>query len=681
MRTKLLALAILVLSIAAIFYYKSNSHKFPQPGDLKNYNVVLVTIDTLRADHLPMYGYTKIRTPNLDRFANESLVFADAIAHVPMTLPSHASILTGLLPPSHGVHDNAGFILNSKVETLAETLKSKGYNTGAFVSAFVLDSQFGLDQGFDIYSDHFTLAEARIDNTDVSRTADETEIEVDSWLQNAHTKPFFLWVHYYDPHDPYTPPEPYKTEYKTAPYDGEIAYTDSVFGRLIDHLHRLQLMDNTIVVVTSDHGESLGEHKEQTHSLFIYDATIHVPLMIHVPKSKPERINAVVSHIDIVPTVLDWLGIPASPNMQGKSLIPVIEEKEQTARAAYSESMFPQLHYGWSPLKALTTGQYKFIDAPNAELYDRSTDKSELNNLIKEKAETAKQMRGQLIQIAQESKVEVAQIDAESEEKLRALGYTGTIVKSTAESLKVDPKDRIELLEAVTRAHRALDQKNYPIVVETTTWILQQEPQMVDAQFLLSSAYLNLNELDKALVEMMKTIQLKPDHTQTLYNLGFFYQLQGNLNEAERWYLQLLKYSPAHFRGTLNLVNVYQKKNQPEKAQKYYSQIVDSYTNAINNAKSNELRSSLLEKLGQASFATGNFDQSEKAYKQALELTPQRPMLHFHLGLLYEQKKELDRAKAEYENALRLIESRGIADQRAEALRQVIVRKLTGTKD
>jgi arylsulfatase A-like enzyme/tetratricopeptide (TPR) repeat protein len=710
MRTKLILVAILILLIGGFIYWKTQN---PTAPHLKNFNVVLITIDTLRADHLPSYGYTKIRTPNIDRFAAESLVFEDAVAHAPMTLPSHVSILTGLLPPYHGVRDNAGFILESKRETLAETLKKQGYKTAAFISSFVLDSQFGLDQGFDLYSDNFALAEARIDNTDVFRRAEETQQEVNSWLEQNHDKPFFLWVHYYDPHDPYDPPEPYKAEYATSPYDGEIAYTDREFGKLMDSLDRLQLKENTIVVMTGDHGEGLGEHREQTHSLFIYNATQHVPLMIRVPKVKAERIQGIVNHVDISPTLLEWLEVKPVHQIQGKSLVPLIIGKEKSKRTGYSESIFPELHYGWSPLKGITTEEYKFIDAPNPELYDRKTDRSELKNLAKEKAQTVITFQNQLNQILQfsGSTQQAQKMDPEAEEKLRALGYTGTIIKSTEESRKVDPKERIELLETVSRAHKALDIKNYRSVIETTTWVLQQEPRMIDAQFMLSTAYLNLNEMDKALIEMMKTIHLKPDHIQTLYNLGFFYQLQGNLNEAEKWYLDLLKYSPSHLRGTLNLINIYRQKNEIDKAKNYYSKINAIYNEALKSTTSLKAQSSLLEKLAQASFAMGDSIQSESTLKKAIELDPKNFNAYLTLGLLYRRSNRLEEATTCFKNAiqindefypayyqlaeahlasnknleeaLRLIEKANshTYDQRGESLKQAILNKLNGSKN
>jgi arylsulfatase A-like enzyme/Tfp pilus assembly protein PilF len=651
MRTKIILLLIIISLAAIVFIWKFRKDAAPKFGDFSDYNLLLVTIDTLRADHLPAYGYTKIHTPNLDRLANESFVFEDAIAQVPMTLPSHTSILTGLLPPVHGIRDNAGFILDPKVNTLAEILKSKNYKTAAFISAFVLDSQFGLDQGFDLYSDNFSLIQAQTDSSHLSRRAEETELEVDAWLKKNSDQKFFVWVHYYDPHDPYDPPEPYKTEFASSLYDGEIAYTDHVFGKLYDLLDQLQLKEKTIVVMAGDHGEGLGEHKEQTHSLFIYNATQHVPLMIRLPKEKPKRIKGIVSLVDVVPSVLEWLGIQPDQNLQGRSLIPMIEGKD-TSRVAYSESIFPELHYGFSPLRRVSTDQYEFIDAPNQELYDNVNDRSELKNLIKEKPEIADALHKKLDEILKSLQTDTKQtqkMDPEAEEKLRALGYVGTIVASTPESLKIDPKDKIDLLESISQAHQALNKKNFSFVVETITGVLEQEPNMVDAHFLLATAYLNLNENEKALTEMMNTIRLKPDHIQTLFNLGGFYQLQGKLDEAEKWYLQLLKVQPEHLRAYMNLVDLYQRKNQPEKAKAYLAKIVSSYQNALKNTEDAENRADLLEKLAQTYFASGDLDQSEKTLQEAIQLAPNRPMAHFHMGAIYQQKKEFDKAIAEFE--------------------------------
>jgi arylsulfatase A-like enzyme len=323
---------------------------------------LLVTIDTLRADHLPVYGYNKVKTPNLERFAGGSLIFDHAISHAPITLPSHTSIMTGRLPIGHGVLDNGGFTLDPKIPTLATLLKNKGYKTAAFVSAFVLDSIWQLDQGFETYFDRFDRSQMWDQSLgELQRRAEQTEIEAAHWLDENKNQRLFCWVHFYDPHEPYDPPEPYRTQYSGSLYDGEIAYTDEALGRLLEQVKQSHLEENTLIIITADHGEGLGEHNESTHSIFIYNTTVHVPLLIHLPGLHQRRVPQTVNHVDLAPTILEWLGIDPAPGIQGKSLIPLLEGKEKNDRTVLSMSAFAELHYGWSPLKSITTKQYKFI--------------------------------------------------------------------------------------------------------------------------------------------------------------------------------------------------------------------------------------------------------------------------------------------------------------------------------
>jgi len=649
----LAVLSAMILMVIAYLIYSNRQIKF---GSFRNSNVLLITIDTLRADHLSSYGYSQIKTPAIDRLANQSVVFEDAVAHVPMTLPSHVSILTGLLPFSHGVRDNAGFSLSAQINTLPEILKNHGYKTAAFVSAFVLDSQFKLDQGFDFYSDDFTLAEARVINTDVYRRAADTQVEVDAWLKENNRSKWFLWVHYYDPHDPYEPPEPYRTVYAKSPYDGEIAYTDEIAGKLLKSLENSGISQQTIVVLTGDHGEGLGEHKERTHSLFVYNATQHVPLMIRLPKVEPGRVRQPVGHIDIAPTLLDLLGIATDPEMQGKSLIPAINGKEDFARSVYSESIFPELHYGWSPFKSITTREYKFIDAPKPELYDRQTDRAETRNLISENPGIGKQLRAQMEEIIRTHRKTPENtpqaVDPETEEKLRSLGYVGTTVTATEQSRKIDPKDKIDLLESLSRAARAMEIKNYPLVLELTNGVLKQDPDLVDAHFLAASAYLHLEERERALEQMLITIRLKPDHTLTLYNLAFFYQLQGNLTAAEYWYLQLLKYEPYHLFGNLNLAGLYRQRKDFQKAEPYISKIVKSYEDALRTTVAPRARSRLFEKVAEIRFKTGDLNRSLKDLEEAVKADPGNHQAWSKLGSLYRETGRIQEAEAAFQKAM-----------------------------
>ncbi|MGH9856506.1 MAG: sulfatase, partial [Acidobacteriota bacterium] len=346
--------------IAAISFSPFRKHQL-EAGAFSNFNVLLITLDTTRRDHLPMYGYRGVKTPNLDHLAASSYVFEDAVSHAPLTLPAHTSILTGMLPPAHGVRDNTGFFVDSELLTLPEILKSEGYNTAAFVSAFVLDSRWQLNQGFDVYHDYFSLEEFnQLTSQDAQRSAEETGLEAIQWLRDQKERPFFSWVHFYDPHDPYDPPEPYKTDYSSRPYDGEIAYMDASIGKLLDAVSSSALKDRTIIIVTADHGEGLGQHQEDTHAIFVYGTTQRVPLLIHVPGARANRVSDLVRHVDLSPTILDLLGIETNHQMQGSSLIPMMNGSRDAKRSAYMESIYADLHFGWSPVRSLVTSRFKY---------------------------------------------------------------------------------------------------------------------------------------------------------------------------------------------------------------------------------------------------------------------------------------------------------------------------------
>ncbi len=333
-------------------------------------NVVIVTLDTTRADRLSVYGFMDASMPALDRLAREGVVFDQATSVAPLTLPAHASLFTGLLPPAHGVRDNGDPALAATHTTLAEALSAQGFRTGAFVAASVLEADRGLAQGFGTYRSD--ASEDRRTPERRQRRADEVITDAMRWLDELGGSRFFLWAHLYDPHRPYDPPEPFRSRF-VDPYIGEIAFADSQIGRLLDDLDRRQLLDQTIVIVAGDHGESLGEHGERDHGIFVYESVLRVPMMIRAPGAKARRVGAVVRLTDVMPTVLDLLGFPA-PDMDGVSLVDLVSgQKDTLDLEAYSESFYPQ-RFGWSPLRAVREGRYKLIDAPRPELYDLERD-------------------------------------------------------------------------------------------------------------------------------------------------------------------------------------------------------------------------------------------------------------------------------------------------------------------
>jgi len=387
-------------------------------------NVLLVTIDTLRADRVGVYDPVNGKTPEIDRWAAEGAVFLRAFAHVPTTLSSHASILLGMTPPSHGVHDNAGFVVRDDFLTLAELLKSQGYATGAFVGGFPLAARFGLGQGFDVYDDEFSLGEPGIDRGR-ERRAQAVLDRALAWLK-GRTAPWFLWVHFYDPHDPYSPPEPFKTKAGGDLYGGEVAYTDAVLGRLFKILESEGLSSSTLILLTADHGESLGEHAEETHGFLAYNAAIHVPLIIRRPGQAPRRVRPNVSHVDIFPTVCDVLDLPKPAPLQGTTLLPLLEGREREETPIFFEALSAYYNLGWGPITGYILREEKYIESPVPEVYDLEKDFGERKSLApgRDLGPQKKSLEGLLRRLTSAAGAKAGQpLDREAQEKLRSLGY------------------------------------------------------------------------------------------------------------------------------------------------------------------------------------------------------------------------------------------------------------------
>jgi choline-sulfatase len=389
---RLLVAGGLLLSAAC-----SRPHGEARPAVARH--LVLVTIDTLRADRLGCYGSKDVATPNLDRVAREGAIVPEAAAHVPLTRPSHVSLFTGLFPSAHGIRDNVSPALVPEVPTLASILKGAGFRTGGFVSSIVLSRQSGLDRGFDLYSDRFEADtdDARFLNT-IQKRGDETLGDALAWLDQVPAgERLFLWLHLYDPHDPYTPPEPYASRYGGRPYDGEVAWSDELVGRLAAALERRRIKDDTLVVVTSDHGEGLGEHGENLHGFFVYQSTLHVPLIVRGPGIPAGgRLGVAAQTVDLLPTTLDLLGVPApdGTKLAGRSLAPGLRGTATLRdEPTYAESLLPLLHFGWSDLRSLKEGRFKYIEAPRPELYDLREDPGEMHNLLVSQPARAEAMR------------------------------------------------------------------------------------------------------------------------------------------------------------------------------------------------------------------------------------------------------------------------------------------------
>ena len=388
-------------------------------------NVLLITVDTMRADAMGAYGRKDADTPWMDRLAAQGVRFAEARAQNVVTLPSHANILSGRYPTDHGVRDNSGFRFPADPETLATILKARGYRTGAFVSAFPLDSRFGLDRGFDVYDDRFANVDTHTAFQMEERPGPETAALAADWIRAQGDGPWFCWVHLYEPHFPYAPPEPVRSRFASAPYQGEVAAADAALGPLVETTLAAGPSGRTLVVLTADHGESLGEHGEPTHGIFAYEATLRVPLVLYAPSVLRARVVAEpVRHVDILPTVLDALALPPPSGIAGRSLLPLAAGQSLPPRESYLEALSSTRNRGWAPLIGVVRGPFKYVDLPLPELYDLSADPGETRNLAPVQPQRLEEMRAALSRVREGDRGwEGGAEDEAVRERLRALGY------------------------------------------------------------------------------------------------------------------------------------------------------------------------------------------------------------------------------------------------------------------
>lgn len=432
-------------------------------------NLLVITLDTTRADRLPAYGFTGVQTPNIDRLAREGVVFEQTSSAAPLTLPAHCSLFTGRFPFGHGVRDN-GQPLGAQEVTLAALLHTRGFHTGAFVGAYVLDGRWGLNRGFDQYVDDFqSSARDAINDRGLRHPANEVVDAALTWL-HASAVPFFTWIHLYDAHAPYDPPEPYRSLYRDEPYLGAIAFIDSQIGRVLSQLESRHVLDRTVIAVVADHGESLGDHGEPSHGLFVYESVIRVPLIIRAPLSGVghHRIHEPTRSVDLLPTVLDMLGTSPSPSsIDGVSLLPMMRgQAHDLGLEAYSETEYPLNHFGWSALMSLRRDRFKLVEAPKPELYDLDTDPGELRNLYAERPALADRMQRRLKVLRSESsRRTVSQSDTLSvshrpDERLAGLGYVtgaeGARLPAAYGAALADPKDKLDLYNLIIHRREAI---------------------------------------------------------------------------------------------------------------------------------------------------------------------------------------------------------------------------------
>ncbi len=505
-------------------------------------HVVLISLDTTRADYLSCYGYGRPTTPNIDALAKQGYLFNHTITPIPLTLPAHTSMLTGTIPPHHGRHENKDPYFDPSLVTLAALLKTKGYSTGAFVGSQILNGSFGLNRGFDIYGDQFA------DEDQSERRAGEVNRAAFEWLEKQKRKPVFLFLHYYDPHDAYEPPEPFATTFKENLYAGEIAYTDHCIGKVIAKLKSLGMYESSLIIVTGDHGEMLGEHGEAGHMYFIYQSAVKVPLIYKLPGSSgPQRIEDIAGIIDIVPTVCDLLDIEPPTGIQGKNLAPYFSNTppQSEDRHIYCESLYPT-KYEANTLLSLVSNRWKYIQTTRPELYDLQKDPGEQTNLVKTQPQRARILKDRLAQILektvrQKKPHEETPLDAETLKHLHSLGYlTGNSVKEdfSFDQDKEDPKDLIGFHEEFRKVSRMLGQDELVDVRALGDHLIKQRPGFYGSYSLLIGIALKQKDYENAILFGKKALELKPDSFKTHNTLGLAY-FQSKQDEAAARHFKL----------------------------------------------------------------------------------------------------------------------------------------------
>lgn len=522
-RLRLLPIALLLVSASC----RRNGD-----GRLPDASVFVISIDTLRADHLPAYGYSKVETPSIDAFAREAVLFENAYSQVPLTLPSHVSLFTGRLPGETGVRDNIGYRLPPTADTLAKRLASRGYATGAAVSAIVLAGESGLRDGFAFYEDTIEPSAPGATLSRVQRSGDATEALLARFLDGVTGRPVFAFLHLYEPHTPYEPPEPFRSRF-ASPYDGEIAAADAVVGTFLARLRSKGLYDRALIVLLSDHGEGLGQHDEDEHGLFLYREVLHVPLLVKWPGSPhaKERIADPVALADVFPTVLSTVGADVPAGLAGVDLARFLDGKKPPARRIFSETAFPRLHYGWSDLASLVDDRWHYVEAPRPELYDDREDPSETRDLSPTLPPAFRAMRVEMTQ-RKTSPIAAPAADPERAAKLASLGYIGSrAAPADARSLP-DPKDKAAVVRAMKKAYGLLLDGSPDAAADAFRALLKDEPSMADVWSGLAQACRKAGRNEEALAALKKQLELSAGGSEQLLAVATLALEMGRLDQA-----------------------------------------------------------------------------------------------------------------------------------------------------
>jgi len=678
-RVLLYMLAAAAIAAAALFIFVLRPGKPAGPGlqgrwgkeGVDKPNVIIVTMDTTRADHLACYGYPGVKTPTLDALAGRGVLFEQCAAASPLTLPSHATIMTGMYPTYHGVRINGNTAVSERQTTLAEVFSGQGYDTGAFIAAFVLDGRWGLNQGFGHYDDSFDLKKYKqLDLGAVQKPGNEILDEALAWLEKEKDRPFFAWVHLYDPHTPYAPPEPFLSEYggrgrgHAGLYDGEIAFMDSQIGRLTGWLAARGLDRKTVVVLVGDHGEGLGSHGEGAHGYFIYDYAVHVPFIVVTPFREMQGVRVAVQSrtADVFPTVLELADIPLPGKVHGRSQVPaMLDPKGAQQASAYSESMAPNLQFGWSPLHALRTPGYKFIDAPHPELYDLVQDPGEEKDVQNRLPDRALSMKRELDGLMAETSVgaptpQAADLDKETVERLAALGYVGAPVRAKTAAAKgqatlADPKDKLTVFMAVTSAGEKVMQEKYPEAAELLEKALSEEPGIPQALLLLANCHMEMGNLAGAKTRLDQLIKEDPENVQALILLTNVLMKEGKPQDVIALGKRTLAMDERNNQACALIGEAYIKLKDHEKALPYLEKAV---------AIQPKLTQSRLT-LAACLVGMKRYSEAEPMFKEILRESAKFPFANFDLGVMYDEEGRLEEARASYAEEIALYPKSHIA--------------------
>lgn len=642
---------ILLLSLASCGSGSSNVDKAPAAGSLDGFNLLFVTLDTTRADHLGCYGRDEARTPTLDALAGSGVRFERAHTSVPLTLPSHSSMMTGRYPKEHGVRDNGRKSLSKALPTLAEAFSQHGYNTGAFVASFVLASRFGVNRGFDTYLDDLGQLSQGTDLLHQEIPAGQVTDRALTWLKERDGKKFFCWVHYFDAHDPYQPPPGFKNF--ADPYDGELAYIDSQLKRIIDWLDDSGQRDNTLIVVTGDHGESFGEHGHDGHTIFLYATNLHVPLIINQPNTLPEgrAVPDLVELVDLFPTLHELYGWQAPASLLSHSLVPAIDGSALDERAIYSENEYVTSAYGWAQQRSLTTAKWKYISTAVPELYDLEADPGETNNLAASKPDLALNLRDLLAEqhgAMVAGSAEDVEMDAAAQAAIANLGYggSGTTVMGDdflTEGLP-DPKEMLPSLKFHQRAKQLVSRGDSEGAISAFKKAIRVNPKSTLMLYDLAIAYLDAGQALEAAQALEKALQADPQYMPALVSMGEALTALGRPAKAVKQYeaaLLLVENSPEVHAV---LASVLKSIGRPEDALSHFQSALEYKPNW------NEVQldiAVLLDNLGRN-------DEAITAYQFVLTKVPSKNPVRIRLAGLLADAGRADEATAQLRSALQL---------------------------